>query len=260
MNALRLLSAVLLSLYLAGPAAAETAHVLQAVATLGSESARDDLLVPLAFTGPALGLGSRYRVGFGISALEAELELGIGVLTNRFDHEAEQLSHGLALGYSRAIKESTTEQTELAAIVRWQDELSYFESWDDAHGYWFSTLMLAPAIRDSRALSSGLQLESRAEFALLGIAARPPERRWNKQDALTHVSYHVDRLGYGTRFVTPLDLQSLRAEALLRFRHSDAPVGSGFGAGLVASFARLREPEPYLLLQAGGIVTYGWEL
>jgi hypothetical protein len=264
MNALKVLSNVAclaaLSLLPAGRARAQTDHVLQAVATLGSASARDDLLVPLAFTGPGLGLGSRYRLGFGTNAIEAELGLGLALLTNRFEHEAEQLSHGLAVGYSRVIAPNGGQRTELAAIVRWQDELTYFESWDDAHGYWLSSLVLAPAVRDSRALSSALVLESRAEVALLGISARPPERRWNKQDALTHFSYHVDRLGHGTRLATPLNLQSLRAEALLRFRRSAAPVGSGFGAGLTAAFSRSGDPEPYLLLQAGAIVTYGWEL
>jgi hypothetical protein len=37
-------------------------------------------------------------------------------------------------------------------------------------------------------------------------------------------------------------------------------MGSGFGAGLAASFAQTPDPKPYLLLHAGAVVTYGWEL
>jgi hypothetical protein len=232
-------------------------HVLDGMLGVGQSSARDDLLIPLAFTGPAVGLGARYALAAGPHRAEAELQLGIGVLQTRFHQQAEQLSHGLAVGYRRELASGF----ELGGIVRWHDELSYLESWDDAHGYWLSQLVLGASARHVATLASRLVLETRAELALVGIAARPPGRRLNKQDALTHVSYHLDRLGDGTHAAWIGNLQSTRLESIVRLRSGTRPAGAGVGIGVFASFARdSAAVEPYTLLTAGVTCRWGWEL
>ena len=240
-----------------GAAAQGQAHVVQGWATLGSTSARDDLLVPLAFTGPAVGLGARYSLAAGRQRADVELQLGIGLLHNRFDHQAEQLAHGLAAGYRYTLPNGS----ELGGIARWHDELSYLESWDDAHGYWLSQLVVGATARDTRMLSSAMALETRAELALLGVVSRPPGRRTNKQDALTHFGYHVDRLGDGARLGWIGNTQSLRIESIARFRAAGRPAGTGLGIGLFAAIARTTvAPEPYMVLVGGVMCGFGWEL
>jgi hypothetical protein len=242
---------------LTGSSAQAQSHVVQAWGTLGSTSARDDLLVPLGFTGPAIGLGARYSLAAGRQRAEAELQLGIGLLHNRFDHQAEQLSHGLAAGYRYTLANGS----ELGGIVRWHDELSYLESWDDAHGYWLSQLVVGVTARDARMLRSAVALEMSADLALFGVVSRPPARRTNKQDALTHVGYHIDRLGEGTQLAWIGNTQSLRIESIARFRTGARPTGSGLGVGLFATLARTTvAPEPYTLLAAGVVCGFGWEL
>jgi hypothetical protein len=153
--------------------AAAPAHaqgVVQGVIMFGSASAREDVLVPLAFTGPQLELGARYGFATGPHRLESELTAGIGVLYTRFEQQAEQLSHGLMLGYARTLDEASGRGLALGGVLRWRDELSYLESWDDAHGYWLSTLTLGPLVLHELQPLSWLAVEGRGERT--GASAR----------------------------------------------------------------------------------------
>jgi hypothetical protein len=243
----------------AAPAHAD--QVLQAGLSLTSASVREDLLVPLAFTGPRLDLSARYAVLSGPHRIESELLLGVGLLENRFDHGAVQLSHGLGLGYLYELSEDPARRFALGSIVRWHDELSYLYSWDDAHASWLSTLTLGVLARHELQLAGAVAIESRGELALLGLMGRPTTRyRLNKQDALVEASYHLDRLGAGTQVIGVWDLQALRLETIARFRGAHELTGEGFGVGLQAAFARTGEPAPYAVLSVGLLLAYGGAL
>lgn len=234
-------------------------HVVEAGLAVTSASARDDLLVPLTSTGSGLGLLGRYRLGIGSERFEAELALGAAVMFDRFDNPAIQLPYSVALAYAHVMQRSRTTMTQLGATLRWQTEISYFEAWDDAHGYWLSLLALGPSLRHAYSLASNLALESRAEVALLGIASRPPSYRWNKQDALPHAEYYVDRIEDGEP-VWLWDVQALSIEAVARVRTASATYGTGFGAGAVTRLARASDPAPYAALYIGVLLDYGWQL
>jgi hypothetical protein len=255
------LAALLAALLATASAPVHAEHVLQAGLGLTSTSVREDLLAPLAFTGPKLDLSARYAVLARPHRIESELLLGIGMLENRFDHGAAQLSHGLALSYLHELSEDPARRFALGGIVRWHDELSYLYSWDDAHAWWLSTLTLGVLARHELQLGGAVALESRGELALLGLMGRPTTRyRLNKQDALEDVGYHLDRLGAGTQVVAAWDLQALRLETIARFRGAHELTGEGFGVGLQAAVARTGEPAPYAVLSVGLLLAYGGAL
>jgi hypothetical protein len=234
-------------------------HVVEAGLAVTSASARDDLLVPLASTGGGLGLLGRYRLEIGSERVEAELALGAAVMFDRFDRPAVQLPYSFALAYAHVVQRSPLTMTQLGATLRWQTELSYFEAWDDAHGYWLAMIALGPNVRHAYSVLRTLTLETRAELALFGVASRPPSYRWNKQDPLTHAEYYVDRIQDG-ELVWLWDVQALSIEALGRAREADAIYGTGFGAGAFARLARASGPAPYAALYLGILLDYGWQL
>ena len=234
-------------------------HVVEAGLPITSASARDDLLVPLASTGGGVGLLGRYRLGIDSERVEAELALGAAVLFDRFDNAAVQLPYSFALAYAHVVQRSGLTMTQLGVTLRWQTELSYFEAWDDAHGYWLSMLALGPNLRHAYGVARHVTLETRAELALIGLASRPPSYRRNKQDAVTHAEYYVDRIEGNEPFWL-WDVQAVQLEALLRARAPGATYGTGFGAGVLARLARASDPEPYAALYLGLLFAYGWQL
>lgn len=241
-------------------AARAQSHVIEGAVVVTSASARDDLLVPLASTGSGLSLLGRYRLGIDSERVEAELALGAAVMFDRFDNAALQLPYSFALAYAHVVQRSPVTMTQLGATLRWQTDLSYFEAWDDAHGYWLSMIALGPHVRHAYGFARAMTLETGAELALFGLASRPPSYRWNKQDALPRAEYYVDRIGDGEPFWL-WDVQAVRIEALLRARDAAASTyGTGFGGGVLARLARASDPEPYTALYLGILIDYGWQL
>lgn len=252
----RSLIALLICLGGADAARAQTTHVFAARVAVASGSAREDLLVPVAASGPSLALQGRYRLAVDSERIETELGFGTALLFDRFDNAALQIPHTVAIGYGHVIQRSPWTITHLGINVRWQTELSYFEAWDDAHGYWLSTLALGPTVHNAATLREHLFLETRAELALFGLVSRPPRYRWNKQDELPHLHYYFDRLDDAEAFWL-WDVQAARVETIARARYASTPFGSGFGAGVFAQLARARSPEPYAALYLGVLLDYG---
>jgi hypothetical protein len=240
--------------------ASGTGQRLEPRLTLGSASARDDTLVPIAFTGPFVSLGARYALIGEVHSFEAELNLGLGVLVNRFDDIAAHFGHTLAAGYLYAFDRGPSSRSAVGAVLRARSEISYLASWDDAHGYWLATLAIGPALQLARPLGRGVWLEGRGELALFGLRSRPPGYRINKQDALSQAGFYFDRLFESAEVFSPLDVQQFELEALARFRRAGEPLGSGFGLGLGASFHRAIDPQPYAVLHTQVTVAYGFEL
>ncbi len=239
--------------------ASGAANRFELLAWASAVSTRDDTLVPLAFTGPALALGARYGYAARRHAFDAELRAGFGVLWNRFGHVAAQIFHGLSAGYAYALSDGA-QRLALGGALRFDTDVAYLASWDDAHGYWLSALSLWPYVHDARPLGGFAWLESRAGFALFGLASRPPAYRANKQDALPHPGYYFDRIGQSPRWVGPLQVQAIELELLARFRRHRDAAGSGLGLGLRVRFARASDPAPFATLYTGAVVSYGFEL
>jgi len=226
---------------------------------LGSHSVRDDVLVPLASTGPTLTARTGFAVSRGPHLASLSFDGGLGVLFDTYDHRAWHVSHSFALAYLRWLTEKASPRWSVGASGRLTTDNSYFEDWDDAHGYWLATLMIGPAASYVRRVRADTWWETTADIGLVGIASRPPDRRLNKQDPLNYpLTYLFDRIGDDPEFSSVLDTQRLELESMVRFRSDAAPLGSGWGVGGVLRFAHTRRPEPYALWSFLLSGTYGW--
>lgn len=234
------------------------AHSLGARADLGLSSLRDDLLVPLAFTGPAIRLGLDYGMTLDRHSLEADLSLSFAATRNRFDQQGWEIAHDYGAGYAYCLQCQPQREWWLGVTLRQQTDLAFFQTWDDAHGYWLASWALSPTLRHDRALWSSGFLETRAEVGLFGLYSRPPTYRYNKQDDLTLPHYHFDRSFASPHWFTPLDVQLLRLGALLRFRSAEDAHGTGPAIGAEVRFARASEPAAFASLYTGLRLGWGW--
>jgi hypothetical protein len=243
----------LLSLCLAGarPRAAPAAQTLELRPSAGVASVRDDVLVPLAFTGPALELDLRYGRSAGATQGELGLRGGLALLRDRFGHDAANLHGELGATVLRAVAGGW----RVGGVSRLQQDLAYLYKWDDAHGYWLTAWTIGPAVARERAIGSAGVLVARADLALAALASRPPARRLNKQDALTHVGFYFDRLAADPQLLSPLAFQHVRAELGWRREPVDR---AGWTFGAEARFSRARDPAPFAALYVGAFAARGW--
>jgi hypothetical protein len=162
------------------------------------------------------------------------------------------------VGYGHGLERQRNREWWLGAVLRQQTELAFFQTWDDAHGYWLATWALSPTLRHDRQLWPGGFLETRAEIGLFGLYSRPPTYRYNKQDDLTLPHYHFDRSFDSPSWFTPLDVQLLRLGAVLRFRSADEQHGAGPAVGGEVRFARASDPAAFASLYTGLRLGWGW--
>jgi len=181
-------------LLLAGaPATAERQKHPPAPLILSFETAleqqRDDLLVPLRFSGgrASLGLGSRWdrgprehRLAYTVSAAGFRDRFDAGGAGTLMRAEYHFLQEGRDLGPLKLALGG-----RLDAMLR----DNYFIAWDETHIYWVTTFAAGPAARLALALGNGtLRADCAADFG--GIVARPPLHRTTKIDSTPIFSYH----------------------------------------------------------------------
>jgi hypothetical protein len=155
---------------------------------------REDLLVPYAFTGPALAFGAGYGLMKGSHGLDLTLDFGMAPAWTRAGDPGLHARYALGAAYHALIYARARRSSWLGVVTRFSHELASLVSWDDAHGYWLDALMVGPALRHTEQPWPGAALELQTDVGLLGLSSRPPARRLNKQDALTKVRYHFNRL------------------------------------------------------------------
>jgi hypothetical protein len=224
---------------------------------LGSLSMREDLLVPYAFTGPALAFGAGYGLMKGAHGLDLSLDFGMAPAWTRAGDPGLHARYALGAAYNVLIYARARRSSWLGAVARFNHELASLVSWDDAHGYWLDALMVGPALRHTEQPWPGLALELQTEVGLLGLSSRPPARRLNKQDALTKVRYHFNRLAQQPEVAWLGNTTLLRAEAVLRWRAREQAWGNGAGVGLETRLARASDPQPLTLWYVGVLGSYG---
>lgn len=164
---------------------------------------RDDLLVPLKWSGPAVGLdlgwgwaGERVRHTIGLSA-------AVSVLDNRFDDPGYALGVEVAYAYDRLLVTSIGKGSLfLGGTARWDLHNGFYESWDDEHIYWFNVYSLGPRGLWSRQLSQGMRISVELDLPLVALVARPPANRLNKTDRLNSISFHLTEPQKGLTFAT----------------------------------------------------------
>jgi len=241
------------------PVLAEPLHQrIEGRFSAGVLSVRDDLLVPYAFTGPELNLGASYGLWRDRHAFELRIEAGSAGIWTRAKEPGIYVHYEISASFSECAYADARRALWIGALLRAGHELAYLAAWDDAHGYWLDAIMLGPSLLHAERLSAGLVLELSGDLSLIGAATRPPARRLNKQDALSHGSYHFDRLAEVPMLAWVGQTSLARATALVRWRSAVAQLASGFGLGLESRIAHARKPEPYTSWYLGVVGSFAW--
>jgi hypothetical protein len=147
---------------------------------------RDDLLAPLRYAGPALGLGVEVERRTASAEHAAHLRFGFAAGLNRYRHGAFAVPISGSYTYLRPLGPAHSRAFSallgIAGSARMDD--MYFIQWDDAHLYWLTTYAIGPAARVRVPLSGNRELSFDGEVPLVGVVSRPPEERRNKVDPL----------------------------------------------------------------------------
>ncbi len=154
--------------------------------------ARDDLVCPLRWDGPGLGIELCYDHIAPRSRQQVRLASTLGLLTNRYGHRAAGI--GLRLGYGyvhRAASFGPRGTTYLGALVRWDNRPHVYVDWDEEHLYWLTAYDLAPVARHELRMSARQQLSLQLALPLLSFVSRPPAQRHYKADDLLHPGFYI---------------------------------------------------------------------
>jgi hypothetical protein len=242
-------------------APAETRHALVAGVGLRGDAVREDLLVPLTFSGPGLRLMLAYRglVGPGLLAISGDV--GMSVLWNRYGHIAAAVDHNVDAAWTLRVFRAMSWHLALGPQIALDSRLNYLLSWDDAHAYWLGSQWLGPAFRAEGRLAEHWRWEARAAFALVGFEGRPPPYRYHKIDVHPSVTYFFTQPNSSESFVTVADLQVVRLDvAVRRAAYTGSGVGRGWSFGLDARLARTGIPATNLNLGACLYAARAWGL
>jgi hypothetical protein len=228
---------------------------------LGVRSVRDDTLVPIASTGPALTLSARFLGTAGAGVVDAELRLGGGPVFDRETRPGIALAHGMRLTYLPIVFVSQESWSfAVGPAVAWETDVFWLAKWDDAHAYWLGRRWLGPGVRAWRLLAPGTRLDIAAEMSLLGFESRPPPYRHNKQDALTHLDFYFAGTNRDAAFGWLADFQAVRlAFDVHRFDRA-ATIPNGWGLGLEARVAHSRRPEHAFVIETSIRVERAWDV
>jgi hypothetical protein len=246
-----------------GDARIEPRHTLVAGAGLRGDAVREDLLVPLTFSGPGLRLMFAYRGLVGPGLLAVSGDVGMSALWNRYGHIAAAVDHNLDAAWTLLVFRAVGWHLALGPQIALDSRLNYLLSWDDAHAYWLGSQWLGPAFRGEGHLSESWRWEARASFALVGFEGRPPTYRYHKQETRPEVTYFFTQPNSSESFVTLADLQVVRLDVAVRrtaYSGAGAGVGRGWSFGLDVRLARTSIPATNINLGACLYAARAWGL
>lgn len=189
--------------------------------SFGWDQAREDLLAPITWSGPGVGIRLSWRGQDRAVGHAFDFLLPFSLYENRFGHRGFGLGIEVDYGYSIAL----FEMKELGGLsvggrIRWDLHDGYYQSWDEEHAYWLSTLSLGPRLL--WASSGGRNLRLTVDMPLLAGVARPPRHRLNKTDPLTKVSFHLFDMQRHMRWTAIPGLTAVRAGLSLPIRRESA--------------------------------------
>lgn len=228
---------------------------------IGVRAARDDTLVPIASTGPTLDFYGRFLGSLGHSLVDTELRLGAGVLFDRDRRPALAFSHGMHVAVLPIVHRDAEAWTfAVGPLLAWETDIFFFAKWDDAHGYWMGRRFLGASARAFRSVSPRLRLDIAGELSLVGLESRPPERRLNKQDAMTHPSYFFADVNRDAELGWLADFQAFRLDIDLHRVDRKGMVPSGFGIGLGTRVAHSSRPASAFLIETTIRLEHAWSV
>ncbi len=156
--------------------------------SLSRGAVRDDLLVPLAFSGPKITIGTKYSHSWNDLLLDNSFDISVLLLTNRFEH----IAGGLKLNFTSELLNTVNHSKNKIMIgpmlsVQINDVLY---SWDDSRIYWLTAYLFGISSKLEKPVTDRSVIDLSLQIPFLGFFSRPPEYRYNKQEALTKISYY----------------------------------------------------------------------
>jgi len=245
---------------LALPPEEEARHGIGVHLGVRATTVRDDLLVPLTFSGAGPDIGGTYRGLIGPGLLDTRLQLGLALVANRFNHLGMTLHHSLAAAYRLPVHQAGSWRYAVGGVLGESSDSLLLESWDDAHGYWVGLLWLGPSGSIEGPLAEGWQLFAVAEIGLLGTVGRPPEIRLSKQDPTERFSYYAFHTHAHPSFFLPWDVQFLRFDVAARRTSENDRIGRGWSFGLQGRFTRADMPQTILVFESVLYAAWTWGL
>jgi hypothetical protein len=234
-------------------------HALSAAVGLRGEALREDLVVPLTFSGPGVRLMLLYRGEVGPGLLAVGGDFGLAMMWNRYGHPAGTIDHNFDAAWTVPVRRTPISHWALGAMLVDEAHFNLLFSWDDAHAYWHAAQWLGPAVRHGRRLSETWRLEARASFAVLGFQGRPPTYRYRKQETRPSLTYPFTQPYGSESFVSLAELQAVRVDvAFRRAAYTGSDVGRGWAFGLDLRFARTGSPATTIDLAACVYAARAW--
>jgi len=223
----------------------------------GIASYREDLVVPLSFDGPGFSLGGIYTHETNKNIVQLRLKFDIGLLHNRFSHEAYTTGAELRGYWLRRVKQEWLGGNLWGGICLPLRMINLFiDSWDDSHLYWLTSHGVGAAIDWRKPLSPTKKVILHLEFPVLSFVSRPPEYRYNKQDALNHVSFHLSEPNRHLQLETPEMYRALLLQVLFR-----RTVGNSLlNMGMEFRYDHCRIPENIWGLNTSVFFSYQWRI
>jgi len=242
-------------------ATAPEGRSISAGVDVGFRSARDDLIVPVASSGPALGFGGRFLGAVGPGLLDTSIRFEVAALFDRSWHPAASVFHALRIAYlPMAVSRPDRWSLAVGPGLVWETDVLWLRSWDDAHAYWLGRRYLALSARAWRPLAPTRRLELMAELNVLGFESRPPAYRYQNEDALTQVGFYFVDVNRGATFGSVLDWQALRLEADLSRTLAPGARKRGSSLGLEARVAHTDAPAQAFVFELNVRYAYAWDL
>jgi len=151
---------------------------------------RDDILVPLRFSGPGLSLLLLYERRGLVHQHKVDVSVGLALLRDRYGFSGALLSSSVGYRYLRSLWDNTLGGNIcLGSKLNWSLNNEFFYDWDDEHLYWLTTIELGPALHYSRSMKKERQIHLTLSLPVIALMSRPPLYRYYKTDDLTKVGF-----------------------------------------------------------------------
>jgi hypothetical protein len=223
----------------------------------GGASVRDDLLVPLAFNGPSVTLGAVY--GFRSERNRFDVRLGLrgGYLKNRFSHDTGWARLELRSAWTKPlIRHPKYGEFWAGACLPITIDYEIDHSWDDAHLYWLTEYGAGVALDWRKELSRRNRAAIRFEAPLIGFVSRPPDYRYNKQDAKNHWTFYFTEPNRALRFESLDSHRALFVQALFERARGQ----SLFAVGFEFTYDYARDPKEIREMNSTLLLSYQWRI
>ncbi len=234
-----------------------TTHRLGILVGGGIASYREDLIVPLGFDGAAFSVGGLYTRQAERTCARIRLRVSIGILQNRYSHEAYAAAVELRPSWVKMVS-GTTDSNQVWCGIALPVQMTnlFMESWDDTHLYWLTTHSLAvTAEYRTRLPRLGCSI-IRLDLPIVGLVSRPPAYRHQTQEALTHFTYHLSAPNRSFALKSVWGYQSPLLQLVIR-RDSK---GALMNLGLELELNHCPEPKPIWGLNTRLLFSYQWRI